>query len=38
MTEKSMAKFRNDNIGFIFQFHELLPEFSALENVCIQVG
>ena len=35
MTEKSMAKFRNDNIGFIFQFHELLPEFSALENVCI---
>ena len=35
MTEKSIAKFRNENIGFVFQFHELLPEFSALENVCI---
>ena len=35
MTEKSIAKFRNQNIGFIFQFHELLPEFSAIENVCI---
>ena len=35
MTEKSIAKFRNNNIGFIFQFHELLPEFSAFENVCI---
>ena len=35
MNEKSIAKFRNENIGFIFQFHELLPEFSALENVCI---
>ena len=35
LTEKELAKFRNQKIGFIFQFHELLPEFSALENVCI---
>tara|TARA_R110002072_G_scaffold9239_5_gene45354 strand:- start:18057 stop:18716 length:660 start_codon:yes stop_codon:yes gene_type:complete len=32
---KELAAFRNKNIGFIFQFHQLLPEFTALENVCI---
>lgn len=35
LSEKELAKFRNENIGFIFQFHQLLPEFSALENVSI---
>lgn len=35
LSEKELAKFRNENIGFIFQFHQLLPEFTALENVCI---
>lgn len=35
MNEKQMAAFRNKHVGFVFQFHHLLPEFTALENVCI---
>lgn len=35
LKDKELSKFRNKNIGFIFQFHQLLPEFTALENVCI---
>ena len=35
MKEKELSAFRNKNIGFVFQFHQLLPEFSALENVMI---
>ncbi len=35
LNNKELARFRNENLGFIFQFHQLLPEFTALENVCI---
>lgn len=35
LSRKELAKFRNATLGFIFQFHQLLPEFTALENVCI---
>jgi lipoprotein-releasing system ATP-binding protein len=35
LSEKDLAEFRNKEIGFVFQFHHLLPEFTALENICI---
>lgn len=35
LSDREMAAFRNKHIGFIFQFHQLLPEFTAIENICI---
>ncbi|HLQ99927.1 MAG TPA: ABC transporter ATP-binding protein [Sphingobacterium sp.] len=35
LKQKKLSEFRNKNIGFVFQFHHLLPEFTALENICM---
>lgn len=35
LSQKKLSAFRNEHIGFIFQFHHLLPEFTAIENICI---
>jgi lipoprotein-releasing system ATP-binding protein len=35
LSSKKLSEFRNTHIGFIFQFHQLLPEFTAIENVCL---
>ena len=37
LSDKELSLFRNENIGFVFQFHNLLDEFTKLENVCIPV-
>lgn len=35
LSDKKLSAFRNKNIGFVFQFHQLLPEFTAIENICL---
>lgn len=35
LSDRALSRFRNDRIGFVFQFHHLLPEFTAFENICI---